>query len=98
MMIYLLLFLMPIQQQQPQQQQLIEQQMYRQQLQLEQVRRQLEQQQWQLERMLGIIERDIQNRREPPKPLPVCSVEVRRVNGTDVRHVPPDLAAMDFLL
>ena len=90
MMTSLLLFLMALQ---PSQQ--IEQQMQRQQQQLEQVRRQLEQQQQQLDRMLGLLERQSQgDRREPPRPLPVCSVEVRRVNGTEVRKVPANAGAV----
>ena len=92
MIIPLLLFLMPFQSQQP-----IEQQMQRQQQQMEQVRRQLEQQQQQLERLLGALERQAQDRREDrrePAALPVCSVEVRRVNGTDQRKVAANVAAL----
>ena len=76
MMIPLLLFLMAFE---PQQQ--LEQQMQRQQQQLEQVNRQLEQQGRQLERMIGVLER--QPDRRDPKPIAVCSVEARRVNGKD---------------
>jgi len=90
MMISLLLLLMPVE---PQQQ--LEQQMQRQQQQLDQVHHQLEQQQQQLERMLGVLERQaLPDRREQPRALPVCSVEVRRVNGADTRKVPPNAAAV----
>jgi len=89
MMISLVLFLMPLQSGQ------IEQSMQRQQQQLEQVRRQLEQQQQQLDRVLGVLERQAQpDRRDPPRPVPVCSVEVRRVNGPDRRRVPTNVASV----
>ena len=55
----------------------LEQQLQRQQQQLEQVRRQMEQQQQQLDRMLDVLER-----RDQQRTVAVCSVEVRRVNGT----------------
>ncbi|PYS34899.1 MAG: hypothetical protein DMG14_28360 [Acidobacteria bacterium] len=67
----------------------LEQQLQRQQQQLEQVRRQMEQQQQQLDRMLDVLER-----RDQQRTVAVCSVEVRRVNGTDVRKVPPNAAAV----
>ena len=67
--------------------------MQRQQQQLEQVNRQLEQQGRQLDRVLGALEPQTV-RRDEQKPLPVCSVEVRRVNGTDKRNVPASAGAV----
>ena len=93
MIIPILVLMMPLQAQQQQQ---VEQQLIRQQQQLEQVHRELFQQQVQLERMLGMLERHAQQaqqeRREEPRP--VCTVEVRRVNGADQRRVPANVGAM----
>jgi hypothetical protein len=83
MIIPILFFLMPLQSQQQ-----VEQQMQRQVLELDQVNRQLQQHQLELEKIRGALEKQAQPQR------PVCSVEVRRVNGADPRKVPPNAAAM----
>jgi hypothetical protein len=89
-MISFLFFLMPLQAQQQ-----VEQQLQRQQLQMEQVYRQLETQRQQLERVLTVLERQgPPDRLESQRPLPVCSVEVRRVNGAEARKVPANAGAV----
>ena len=83
MIIPILMFLVPLQSQ-PQIQQ-----------QLDQVNRQLSNQEQQLNRMLGMIERQgLSERRDPVEQRPVCSVEVRRVNAQDQRKVPANAAAV----
>ena len=86
MMTSVLLALMALEPQQ------LEQQLQRQQQQLEQVRRQLGYQQLQLEQLDRML--DVLERRDQQRTVAVCSVEVRRVNGTDVRKVPPNAAAV----
>jgi hypothetical protein len=87
MLIPILLFLWPAQGQQP-----VEQQLQRQQQQLEQVSRQISQQQQQLDRMLGVLERP--PKPEENRPLISCSVELRRVGGADKRSVPTNATAV----
>jgi hypothetical protein len=72
----------------------LEQQMLRQQQQLEQLSRQLDQQRQQLDRILGVLEEQSQARRSEQKAQPLCSVEVLRANGADVRKVPLNVAAV----
>jgi hypothetical protein len=84
----LLLLMLP----EPQQ---LEQQMQRQLQQLEQLNRQLEQQHQQLDRMIGILDRQAPgDGRAPQRTITVCSVEVRRVNGADIRRVPASAGAV----
>ena len=80
MIIPLLLFLMPFQQ--------AEQQTKQPQQQLEEVQRRIADQQQQLNNVLSILEREGQ------RPIAVCSVELRRVNGAETRKVPPNAAAL----
>jgi hypothetical protein len=88
MIISLLFLLLPGEPQQP------DQQMLRQQQQLEQVHRQLQDQQRQLDRVLNLLETQDRDPRDPPKPFVICSVELRRENGSDNRKVPPNVAAV----
>jgi hypothetical protein len=80
MIIPLLLFLMPFQQ--------ADQQTNRPQQQLEEVQRRMADQQQQLNHVLSILEREGQ------RPIAVCSVELRRVNGAETRKVPPNAGAI----
>src|SRR5437870_10323954 len=86
MMTSLLLFVMLAASQQLEQQQL---------QQLEQLNRQMDQQRRQLDRMLDVLDRQTQSdRRDQRAALTICSVEVRRGNGTEVRKVSPNAAAV----
>jgi hypothetical protein len=87
MLIPILLFLWPVQGQP------VEQQLLRQQQQLEQVSRQITQQQQQLDRMLGVLERPKPEERDS-RPAIACSVELRRVGGADKRNVPSTATAV----
>jgi hypothetical protein len=87
MWIPILLFLWPVQGQP------VEQQLLRQQQQLEQVSRQIMQQQQQLDRMLGVLERPKPEERDS-RPTIACSVELRRVGGADKRNVPSNATAV----
>jgi hypothetical protein len=89
MMVSLLLFLVLGEPQQ------VEQQMQRQLMQLEQLSRQMEQQRQQLERILAVLERQSPpDRRDSQRTLTVCSVEVRRANGSEVRKVAATAGAL----
>jgi hypothetical protein len=89
MLIPILLFLWPAQGQPP-----VEQQLQRQQQQLEQVSRQISQQQQQLDRMLGVLERQPKpDEHNATQPI-ACSVELRRVGGADKRNVPTSATAV----
>jgi len=89
MVIPILLFLWPMQGQP------VEQQLLRQQQQLEQVSRQIMQQQQQLDRMLGVLEHQPKpEERDARPPVVVCSVELRRVAGPDKRTVPVTATAV----
>src|SRR6478672_4511265 len=88
MLIPILLFLWPMQGQP------VEQQLQRQQQQLEQVSRQIQQQQQQLDRMLGVLEHQPKPEERDNRPLVVCSVELRRVGGADKRNVPSSATAL----
>ena len=68
-----------------QQAQQTEQQAQRQQIQLEQLRQELQQQREQLGKLLQTMERQGQKQEQQ---RPVCSAEIRRVNGTEQRRVP----------
>jgi hypothetical protein len=72
----------------PQQQ--LEQQIQRQIQLFEQLGAQLEQQRQQFDRML----KTMSEQRDQGKPVVVCSVEMRRVNGSDVRKVPLNASAV----
>jgi hypothetical protein len=72
--------------------QAVEQQLQRQQQQLEQVSRQISQQQQQLDRMLGALER--QPAPNDARQSIACSVELRRVGGADKRNVPTSATAV----
>ncbi len=72
------------------------QQLEQQQLQqLEQLNRQMEQQRRQLDRMLEMLDRQTQpERRDQRSTLTLCTVEVRRANGQDVRQVASNVGAV----
>jgi hypothetical protein len=81
MMIPLLFFLVTLEPQQP-----LEQQLQRQQQQLQQIQQELREQQLQIQHFAEVLERTPQR--------PVCSVELRWVNGAEARAAPRTVTAV----